>query len=94
MGDGYPTKGNYTGTHNRTMTIIGHYTTAKKSLYIKRAAVADYEKKKEYAKMNMTHFHIAKNKAKQEHSGKHNSCLSEVYKLSRMRDEDASDISV
>jgi len=94
IGDGYPTTGKYTGTHNRTMTIIGHYTTAKRKLYIRRAAVQDYIKKKEYVKMNMTHFSDARKNAKQERTGKHNSCLSEVYKLSRMRDEDASDISV
>ncbi len=89
MGDGYPSAGNYNGTHNRTMTVIGSPEAARRGWFIKRAAVPDHVKKQEYTKMNMTHFYIARNQAASEHSGIHTSCFAEVYRRTRMRDEDA-----
>ncbi len=87
IGNGYPDAGNYTGTHNRTMTVVGSKNIKRYKKFVWRDKLESV-KKKEYPKMNMTHFHDAKNKAKIEKVGIHTSCLAELYRQSRSRDED------
>ena len=55
LGDGYPEKGTHIGVNNRTITMVGHRSIARKHEIINRKGVSNHE----YSLMNLTHYSIA-----------------------------------
>ncbi len=78
IGNGYPGEGNYTGTHDRNITVIGSPWHARRKTIVHRDSVPNEDK--EYAKMDMNHFNDARGEATKKTIGNRHSCLAEIYR--------------
>lgn len=75
IGNGYPAEGNYVGTSNRSVTVVGDKRTAKQGKYLIRQSVESFLD--ELKKMNMTHY-----KTRGESNGKaDHSCQREMKNM-------------